>query len=175
MFVCLSVGWVCPLPQKFFVEKEFAVSEIVKCGRCQKEIDKEKSEICWYCTGWLCCKCWDKYGHCGHPEADAANERARRVKQPRRQVVGKYDEQVISFVDDFWKRNYRSPSIREVMAAAGISSSSVAHYVVRKLAKRGGYTITNNSYRAIVPPWVKTAIEQARDPDRFVPEHVADV
>lgn len=54
----------------------------VFCGRCQKEIDKEESEICWYCIDWLCSECWDLYGHCGHKEADEANERARQVNQP---------------------------------------------------------------------------------------------
>ena len=46
------------------------------CGRCEKEVDMDKAEYCWYCIHELCVDCWDKYGHCGHPEADELNELA---------------------------------------------------------------------------------------------------
>jgi hypothetical protein len=52
----------------------------IACGRCLRPIRESKAETCWYCTGWLCVECWDKFGHCGHPEADAANEYARNRK-----------------------------------------------------------------------------------------------
>lgn len=48
------------------------------CGRCQKQIESpEDGELCWYCGGDLCYECWDEVGHCGHPEAEAINEKAR--------------------------------------------------------------------------------------------------
>jgi len=48
------------------------------CGRCGVEITDEQPEICWWCEADLCDDCWEDYGHCGHPEADQANEAARR-------------------------------------------------------------------------------------------------
>jgi hypothetical protein len=37
---------------------------------------------CWWCQAWLCEDCWERVGHCGHPEAEAENERCRKVPQP---------------------------------------------------------------------------------------------
>lgn len=54
-----------------------------ECGRCGKPIwDLDDAETCWWCTGPLCYECWEEYGHCGHPEAEAMNEYARSVPQP---------------------------------------------------------------------------------------------
>lgn len=52
------------------------------CGRCGKKIFDDSWETCWWCAGPLCVDCWEEYGHCGHPEADEANRKAREVKQP---------------------------------------------------------------------------------------------
>lgn len=60
----------------------------IKCGRCGREVDEQEAEICWYCRAYLCPGCWDEYGHCGHPEADAFNERVRAVPQPERKEAG---------------------------------------------------------------------------------------
>lgn len=49
------------------------------CGRCGRDIDRAP-EFCWYCLGDLCYPCWDEVGHCGHPEADEANRKAREWK-----------------------------------------------------------------------------------------------
>jgi uncharacterized CHY-type Zn-finger protein len=57
-------------------------STTTRCGRCKKEISSVDAETCWYCIEDLCPGCWDEYGHCGHPEADKANEEARKVNQP---------------------------------------------------------------------------------------------
>ena len=46
------------------------------CGRCKNEIPEDEHEYCWYCKGFLCAKCWDEHGHCGHEEATAINEAA---------------------------------------------------------------------------------------------------
>jgi len=45
------------------------------CKRCRKTISEY--EYCWYCMDPLCVECWDEFGHCGHKEADEANEKAR--------------------------------------------------------------------------------------------------
>lgn len=50
----------------------------VACGRCHVVLTEERAERCWYCEARLCVDCWDAYGHCGHPEADKANEEARK-------------------------------------------------------------------------------------------------
>jgi hypothetical protein len=52
------------------------------CRRCRKEAGYDP-DVCWYCLEPLCEECWDKYGHCGHPEAEAINEKARQVNQPK--------------------------------------------------------------------------------------------
>ncbi len=46
------------------------------CGRCDKDLIPDDFEYCWYCAGYLCMECWNKYGHCGHREADEANAQA---------------------------------------------------------------------------------------------------
>jgi len=48
------------------------IEEKMKCNRCDKAI--KDPEYCWYCESELCKQCWEKFGHCGHPEADKANE-----------------------------------------------------------------------------------------------------
>jgi hypothetical protein len=50
------------------------------CRRCGEDAGLDP-EICWYCQGPLCSDCWERYGHCGHPEAEAMNEQARQVNQ----------------------------------------------------------------------------------------------
>ena len=49
----------------------------MKCNRCGKGLAPGEDEACWWCIEPLCFKCWDRVGHCGHPEAEAVNERAR--------------------------------------------------------------------------------------------------
>jgi len=51
----------------------------VKCGACGVELEKDAAELCWWCTGPLCARCWDETGHCGHKEADEINERMRAI------------------------------------------------------------------------------------------------
>ncbi len=46
------------------------------CGRCNTILSSDaehKVEGCWFCPADLCVECWEKHGHCGHPEADAMN------------------------------------------------------------------------------------------------------
>jgi hypothetical protein len=59
----------------------------MNCNRCNKSITDEDREFCWYCHGDLCYDCWDAWGHCGHPEAEAENRRAYRVKKPKINLV----------------------------------------------------------------------------------------
>lgn len=48
------------------------------CGHCDEVVTDPES--CWYCLDDLCPECWEKYGHCGEPEAIEYTERARRWK-----------------------------------------------------------------------------------------------
>ena len=54
---------------------------LVGCGRCARGVRPRDAELCWYSTGFLCADCWDAVGHCGHPEAEAANDAARRWRR----------------------------------------------------------------------------------------------
>mgnify|MGYP001588162334 CR=1 FL=1 len=51
----------------------------VICGRtgCGCKLLFGEAEVCWYCGGPLCAERWERVGHCGHAEAEAANEAAR--------------------------------------------------------------------------------------------------
>jgi len=56
----------------------------VACRRCQMPLVLADAEICWYCEGPLCYNCWDKFGHCGHAEADKVNAQAQAIDEKRR-------------------------------------------------------------------------------------------
>ena len=71
----------------------------MECGRCGGAIATGHEEGCWWCNENLCSACWNAHGHCGHPEADQANQRAREVGSHRA-----YDELVRG----------RAPSLEDV-------------------------------------------------------------
>jgi hypothetical protein len=50
---------------------------MTKCNRCDREIPEGQEETCFFCGAALCNRCWDEYGHCGEPEAEMQNNRAR--------------------------------------------------------------------------------------------------
>lgn len=56
------------------------------CKRCGKS---GADAVCWYCCEPLCSECWEELGHCGHPEAERANEltRAAGSYEERREIV----------------------------------------------------------------------------------------
>jgi hypothetical protein len=54
--------------------------ELVACGGCSAEIPEEEAEVCWYCHSYLCFSCWQRLGHCGHPEAETENRLAREAR-----------------------------------------------------------------------------------------------
>ena len=56
------------------------MSEPVLCGRCADHLPGDEWEFCWYCAGRLCKTCWESVGHCGHPEAEKANEESRAMQ-----------------------------------------------------------------------------------------------
>lgn len=74
---------------------------------------------------------------------------------------GKYDDGVSQFIDDFWAKEFRSPTIREVMGATGITSTSTAYYVLQKVAKDRGDIFTGGMAAQVTPSWVIRAIRNA--------------
>jgi hypothetical protein len=71
-----------------------------------------------------------------------------------------YDKKVVDFVNEYWKRNYRSPSVREIMKAVGINSTSSTVSIIHRCAEKEGWSIdvVGGTSRSIVPDWVKQAI-----------------
>ncbi len=57
------------------------------CPRCRGVIGCP--ETCWYCAGDMCLTCWEGYGHCGHPEADAITAAARGMTDAQRRAIGR--------------------------------------------------------------------------------------
>lgn len=79
-----------------------------KCGRCGKSMEAGVEEGCWWCGEELCADCWEEYGHCGHLEANQANQRAREVgsiraydEVARGRVPALRDVRVIAEVDPY--------------------------------------------------------------------------
>ena len=60
----------------------FLLGEEPLCGHCHQRIIDHSPESCWWCQDDLCYGCWDRIGHCGHPEAEAINEQGRRMGTP---------------------------------------------------------------------------------------------
>lgn len=86
----------------------------VTCGRCYKQVSVDNAETCWYCGAWLCVNCWDKHGHCGHPEADEENERMR--KQMKKQMVWNGEEWVrVPFIQ-ILRREWAVKELIEVLS-----------------------------------------------------------
>lgn len=54
---------------------------MVRCGRCNLLLRAGAAELCWYCFQYLCRKCWEEYGHCGHVEADRVNAAGRLLHE----------------------------------------------------------------------------------------------
>lgn len=77
----------------------------------------------------------------------------------------KYDAKVSKFIDAFWKKEFRSPVIPEIMEACGISSKSMARYVLRKIVQVRGDKFRKEKYArtAIIPQWVIAAIKSTSD------------
>ena len=47
------------------------------CDRCQAPLTEATAEHCWFDTDHrLCLRCFDEFGHCGHPEANELNRLA---------------------------------------------------------------------------------------------------
>jgi len=79
-------------------------------------------------------------------------------------MSSRYDGPILAAVDEYWTENCRPPSLREIMALAGVPSLSTARYAVDGLVERGRLLRRRNgpgSSRTLVPLWVADAVGQA--------------
>lgn len=61
----------------------------------------------------------------------------------------KYDAKMKAAIDVFWRQNKYPPTLRDLMAIVGISSTSVCRYVLRHIE---GVRIAKNG--RVIPLWV---------------------
>lgn len=61
---------------------------------------------------------------------------------------------VLAYINEFWRRNCYSPSMKEIMAACHVSSTSVVRYTLLDLQEAGRLTYQDGIARSIVPAWV---------------------
>lgn len=75
----------------------------------------------------------------------------------------------LRIIDEFWMENYRQPTIREVRALGGFSSTSHVKYLLERLAKDGYLLrsealgeISGRPVRHYVPKWVVSRLTITR-------------
>ena len=68
---------------------------------------------------------------------------------------GKHRAAVLAAIDEHWKRYKCPPTLRDIVSAAGVPSTSQVTYIIERL---DGVTVING--RA-TPHWVVRAIEEA--------------
>ena len=68
-------------------------------------------------------------------------------------------EEILRFVESYWRIHYHSPSIRGIMAATKIASSSTVHYHLLKLAEQGRMLYQEGSHSgSMIPLFVRDLI-----------------
>lgn len=70
------------------------------------------------------------------------------------------EQRMVAVIDNYWQVNSLSPDMRELQDLTGLCSTSTVSYVLKRL-RRKGYLLPmkKGMARAIVPMWVKDAIE----------------
>ena len=95
------------------------------------------------------------------------------MRHPLNAGEGKHDRKVAAFVDAYWKTKFRPPTLREISAACGVSSTCAVRNTLRRLERSGGYMFVGNDAHGIVPVWVVKAIEapskKQRNPSLWPP------
>ena len=76
-------------------------------------------------------------------------------------VIG---NKIVKFVDEYWAKNYRPPSYRDIQQGCDVSSVSVVSYWVYQFSLSGRWEadLINGTTRSIVPNWVIEAISTYR-------------
>ena len=75
-------------------------------------------------------------------------------------------KKIKNYIDDYWKKNYRAPTIRDIMDGANIGSLSTTFLAVNHLEESKAI-ITRDyrvkySNRQIIPTWVVSAINSVK-------------
>lgn len=71
-------------------------------------------------------------------------------------MATKHNDSVKEFISEFWTKNFRSPSIREIGEHINIKSTGHIRYILNQL----GYIAGDGSARQLIPNWVKKAITE---------------
>ena len=74
---------------------------------------------------------------------------------------GKYDLAIETFIDEFWRKNYFPPSIRDIESACQVSGPSVTYYVLRKLQRQNKLRIHRGR---VIPEWVIASLSNQSVP-----------
>jgi hypothetical protein len=67
------------------------------------------------------------------------------------QRPGKYDQDIESFINEFWHENCFPPSVRDIESACHVSGPSATYYVLRKLERQRKLRIHRGR---VIPEWV---------------------
>lgn len=88
---------------------------------------------------------------------------ARRMSRAERLVEsGNRRDRVVAFVEQYYAKHFRPPTVREISAGADISSTSMVTYHLRALCKEGRLLDTgeHGKSRRYVPAWLPEAIKR---------------
>lgn len=71
-------------------------------------------------------------------------------------------DRVVEFVEQYYAKHFRPPTVREISAGADISSTSMVTYHLRALCKEGRLLDTgeHGESRCYVPAWLPEAIKR---------------
>ena len=72
----------------------------------------------------------------------------------------KYDDEVYDFISRYWKENYISPSMNEIVVETSCKSKHTLFKILRRLWERGLILYTPKIPRSYVPDWVIEAIRR---------------
>lgn len=73
---------------------------------------------------------------------------------------------VENFINQYWLKNYRSPTYRNIMSAVHASSTSEVFVTIRQLMENGRivrHASSRNSHKPLIPNWVISAINKYKE------------
>ena len=74
--------------------------------------------------------------------------------------IGKHDQRLAEYIDQYWRENYHAPSMRE-MAEHCNTSTCVIYNALQRISP-GRFLLGGiGEARAVVPYWVRDAIAEA--------------
>lgn len=82
------------------------------------------------------------------------------MRKPYKSGDGKHDKKVAGFIDRYWKKHCRPPSMREIAAGCKITSICVVSNTLRRLGRDGEIVFVDDISRGVVPRWVQERIQE---------------